>query len=133
MWTLIFVLCILLASREPPFSARQLIIARLGRLTSLNNSEVCIYVHASILDTDYKTIRLNFTILCKNHKFACMHEDGLIVKHHVNLQVSLKERQASERYYIKRYAQDWINSRKTEESKIFFSTEHPRLIEGKFS
>ena len=42
---------ILLASRESPFSARQLIIARLGSLTSVNNSEVCVYVYS--IDTIY--------------------------------------------------------------------------------
>ena len=49
-------------------------------------------------------------------------------------QVSLKERQASERYYMKRYAQDWINSSKCDEDKASFTTEHPRfaeLVQGK--
>ena len=36
----LFCFNVAVASREPPFTARQLIIARLGNLTSLNNSEV---------------------------------------------------------------------------------------------
>ena len=48
----------------------------------------------------------------------------------------MRERQASERYYMKRYTQDWISGSKSDNDKAAFTAEHPRfaeLIEGKLS
>ncbi|XP_065892682.1 tubulin-specific chaperone E-like [Dysidea avara] len=70
------------AFKEQLSIARQLIIARLGGITSLNNSEI-----------------------------------------------NPNERKASERYYIKRYAQKWMDSQATEDSKRSFSMEHPRYTQ----
>ena len=44
-------------------------------------------------------------------------------------QISPNERKASERYYIKRYAQKWMDSQTTEDDKRSFSTEHPRYAQ----
>ena len=48
----------------------------------------------------------------------------------------MKERQASERYYMKRFSQDWISGSKCDKDKTAFTVEHPRfaeLVEGKLS
>ena len=61
-----FCFIVAVASREPPFTARQLIIARLGNLTSLNNSEVCMYIMLGLCDNEnsYITIiQLNIRII----------------------------------------------------------------------
>ena len=89
--------------------------------------------HTTSMYVDYINMYVRIFWMCTIH--VCMivrivKKFGLL-----HFQVSLKERQASERYYMKRYAQDWINSSKCDEDKASFTTEHPRfseLIKSKF-